>query len=216
GEWICEFSEPDLPSYLNRHGEIPLPHYILKQRPTNQSDRATNQTVYAQTPGSIAAPTAGLHFTTELLDKIQDKGVSIATLTLHIGWGTFKPIFSEDISRHKMLPEYFELTDDCCQKITEARKKGGRVIAVGTSATRTLETVGDSLQPQKGWANLFIYPGHKFKELDCLITNFHLPKSTPLLLACAFATREKLLNAYKEAIQRKYRFYSYGDAMLIL
>ncbi|MGB9721974.1 MAG: tRNA preQ1(34) S-adenosylmethionine ribosyltransferase-isomerase QueA [bacterium] len=213
GKSYLEFNKPvkDVIEYL---GKVPLPHYI-KREPDNQ-DEKEYQTVYAKKTGSIAAPTAGLHFTNELLNVLKEKGVMISNITLHIGPGTFKPIRLEDIENHYMEPEYVEISEETAEFI----KKGKRVIGVGTSVTRALEYVAlknkDKIVPFSGYDDLFIYPGFKFKVIDCLITNFHLPCSTPLLLVCAFAGRELIFKAYKEAIEKRYRFLSYGDAMLIL
>jgi len=200
---------------LNELGEMPTPPYIKKKL----HDKDRYQTVYAKNPGSAAAPTAGLHFTKELLKKIRDKGISIAFITLHVGLGTFRPVTVENIEEHKMHAEYYEIGEEAANIINSTKKTGGRVVAVGTTSTRTLETVADEngkIKPCRGWSDIFIYPGYKFKAIDALITNFHLPKSTLIMLVCAFAGREKVLNAYEEAVKEKYRFFSFGDAMLIL
>ena len=218
GEWTVRLSMPDVSAYLERHGETPLPPYILKARPgkrVSSRDRERYQTVYAETPGSVAAPTAGLHFTPELLRTLAERGVRTARITLHIGWGTFRPVTAEKVEDHRMLPESYEVDAEAARVLSETRAAGGRIAAVGTSATRTLETL-PSLSPSKGEAGLFIAPGHAFRHVDALVTNFHLPASTPLLLACAFAGRERLLAAYRSAIGEGYRFYSYGDACLIV
>jgi len=221
GEWLCSFPTDNLLSYLEVHGAMPLPPYILKQRKRLGAacpDDERYQTVYAQVPGSVAAPTAGLHFTDEVLKRLKAKGVDVAFVTLHIGWGTFRPILTQNILDHKMLPEAFEIDSATASQILMARRRGGRVVSVGTSTTRALETAskGERLAAMKGMADIFIYPGHRYRAVDALVTNFHLPKSTPLLLAAAFAGPDKLLPAYQEAIAQKYRFYSYGDAMLVV
>jgi S-adenosylmethionine:tRNA ribosyltransferase-isomerase len=199
---------------LDRLGEMPLPPYIKERL----EDKERYQTVYARHEGSAAAPTAGLHFTKELLKRIEDKGVNIAYLTLHVGLGTFRPVKVDNVEDHHMHSEYYELGEDAASKINSAREKGGRVIAVGTTSIRTLETIATlegRIVPKKGWTDIFIYPGYEFKAVDCLITNFHLPESTLLMLVSAFAGKEKILNAYKIAIENKYRFFSFGDAMFI-
>jgi S-adenosylmethionine:tRNA ribosyltransferase-isomerase len=197
---------------MDRLGEIPLPPYI--HRPSSPEDRSWYQTVYARSPGSVASPTAGLHFTPELLNRIARKGVKIAKLVLHIGPGTFKPIATEQVESHQMDYEPYEISDQAAELIDRAK----RVIAVGTSVVRALESadIQGGVRSVKGLARLFIYPGYHFRVVDALITNFHQPKSTPLLLVCAFAGREVMLQAYKEAIEQGYRFLSYGDGMLIL
>ena len=176
------------------------------------------QTVYAKVSGSSAAPTAGLHFTKELLQKIQDKGVRIAKVTLHVGLGTFRPVKEENIEDHKMHSEYYEISEEACNIINETKANGGKVFCVGTTSCRTVESAADEngfLKPQRGNTEIFIYPGYKFKVLDNLITNFHLPESTLLMLISALATREMILDTYKVAVEQKYRFFSFGDAMLI-
>lgn len=200
---------------LDRLGQMPLPPYIKKEL----KDRESYQTVYAKIPGSAAAPTAGLHFTPELLDRIRNMGVKVVELTLHVGLGTFRPVKVENIEQHKMHSEYFEISPAAAGAINRSKKAGGRVIAVGTTTTRTLETVAGEnglVSPSSGWTDIFIYPGYRFKVVDLLITNFHLPKSTLLMLVSAFAGREKILEAYRRAVQHKYRFFSFGDAMLIM
>ncbi len=216
GEYLIRFSDPDVAGYLERRGLPPLPPYILKKKggKSDESDLARYQTVYAKEQGSIAAPTAGLHFTPALLEKILALGVTVAEITLHVGRGTFRPITSEDARRHVMLPEWYCVPDETARLIREAK----RVIAVGTTSTRTLETLArrpEGFGPGEGWSELYLYPGQEFKLVSGLVTNFHLPKSTPLLLASAFLGREKLLAAYREAFKERYRLYSYGDAMLI-
>ncbi len=199
---------------LDRLGEMPLPHYITEKLENPER----YQTVYAKNNGSAAAPTAGLHFTTEILEKLKNKGVNIGYVTLHVGLGTFRPVKAENIEDHKMHSEYYILSDETAKLINETKEKGKRVISVGTTATRVLETVGKKgplLHPESGWTDIFIYPGKKFNIIDCLITNFHLPESTLIMLVSALAGRENVLKAYSEAIREKYRFFSFGDAMFI-
>ena len=198
-------------------GHIPLPPYI--RRDDCPSDRDRYQTIYARTRGSIAAPTAGLHFTSEILADLDRRGVERAEVTLHVGRGTFRPITAEDAAAHEMLPEWYRLEAGEAGKISAARAAGRRVVSVGTTTTRTLETIAarpQGLGPAEGWTSLYITPGRPFHAATALITNFHLPRSTPLLLAAAFLGREKLLAAYAEAFEKRYRLYSFGDAMLIL
>ncbi len=199
---------------LDRLGEVPLPHYITHKL----EDKERYQTVYAKCSGSAAAPTAGLHFTHELMEKIEKKGVKIGYVTLHVGLGTFRPVKADDILEHKMHSEFYILPEETAELINETKKNGGRVISVGTTATRTLETVGREgpvLKAQTGWTDIFIYPGKSFNVIDALITNFHLPESTLIMLVSALAGRENILNAYNVAVAEKYRFFSFGDAMFI-
>ena len=199
---------------LDELGQMPLPPYITHKL----EDKNRYQTVYAKHEGSAAAPTAGLHFTTELLEKIKAMGVNIARVTLHVGLGTFRPVKVENILDHHMHSEFYVVTQEAADMINNTRKNGGRVIAVGTTSTRTLESVAleDGTIPAKsGWTEIFIYPGYKFKAIDCLITNFHLPESTLVMLVSALAGREHVLHAYEVAVQEKYRFFSFGDAMFI-
>ena len=199
---------------LDRLGEMPLPHYITEK--LDDPDRY--QTVYAKNNGSAAAPTAGLHFTAELLDKLKAKGVNIGYVTLHVGLGTFRPVKAENIEDHTMHSEFYVLSEETAQLINKTKEQGGRIISVGTTATRVLETVGKEGLPLKqssGWTNIFIYPGKKFNVIDCLITNFHLPESTLIMLVSALAGQENIMNAYNEAVKLKYRFFSFGDAMFI-
>ncbi len=199
---------------LDRVGIVPLPPYITKKL----DDSERYQTVYSRHKGSAAAPTAGLHFTKELLDEVKNKGIEIAFVTLHVGLGTFRPVKVEDIKEHKMHSEYYWIDEEVCEKINRAKKNGNRVISVGTTSSRVLETVGDEngmVKPQKGWTDIFIYPGYNFKVVDALITNFHLPCSTLLMLVSALAGRENILKAYNEAVKERYRFFSFGDAMFI-
>ncbi len=205
---VLDLSE-DAGRVISRYGTVPLPHYI--KRPALPEDEGRYQTTYAKHTGSIAAPTAGLHFTQGMFDALRAMGITVAEVTLHIGPGTFKPIRSEHIEEHTMDAEFFDIPDKTIGAIERAR----RVIAVGTSACRTLETY--ALTKEKtGWADIFIYPGHRFRIVTGLVTNFHLPCSTPLLLVCAFAGRDLVFRAYEEATRNKYRFLSYGDGMLIL
>jgi S-adenosylmethionine:tRNA ribosyltransferase-isomerase len=201
---------------LEEAGTMPLPPYIHEKL----NDRERYQTVYASQDGSAAAPTAGLHFTPELIKELQDNGVFIAQLTLHVGPGTFRPVKTDDISDHVMHSEYYELPESAVQAIEMSRKLGGRIIAVGTTSCRVLESVATEhdgyLKAQKGWTDIFIYPGYEFKVISGLVTNFHLPESTLLMLVSAFAGRTLVLQAYQEAIDNKYRFFSFGDAMLII
>ena len=200
---------------LDELGQMPLPPYITHRL----KDKNRYQTVYAKYDGSAAAPTAGLHFTPELLQTIREKGVHIAEVTLHVGLGTFRPVKVENVSEHHMHSEFYVIDEKAAETINETKKNGGRIIAVGTTSTRTLETVADEngmLRACSGWTDIFIYPGYKFKAIDGLITNFHLPESTLLMLVSALYSREKILEAYKVAVEERYRFFSFGDAMLIL
>ena len=219
GEYRIRFSSSDMRAFLAEHGLPPLPPYIAKRRIASRDDAERYQTIYARDEGSIAAPTAGLHFTQDLLNKLTTNGVAIAWVTLHVGRGTFRPIVGEDAASHAMLPERYEIDATAAEQLRSARRAGGRLIAVGTTVTRTLETLcagAEPWRPSSGESSLYIRPGHEFKGVDALLTNFHLPRSTPLLLASAFAGREKLMAAYREAVQRRYRLFSFGDAMLIL
>ena len=215
---------------LDKLGEMPLPPYITHKL----QDKNRYQTVYAAHEGSAAAPTAGLHFTKELLSEIEAKGIKIARLTLHVGLGTFRPVKVEKIEDHHMHTEYYELSQEAADIINETRRNGGRVISVGTTSTRTLETVGtlqgiskvssngdgsarfQEIKPASGWTNIFIYPGYEFKIVDSLITNFHLPESTLIMLVSAFYNRDAVMNAYEEAVKERYRFFSFGDSMFLL
>lgn len=197
-------------------GNMPLPPYI--HRPPNAEDKVRYQSVYATTEGAIAAPTAGLHFTQELLEELKNSGVETATLTLHVGPGTFQPVKVEDVQTHKMHAEYIHLTEMEANRIRRAREGGTKIVAIGTTVVRALETAGatGTVHPYSGYSELFIYPGYQFNVVDALVTNFHLPKSTLLMLVSAFAGRDLIQKAYQEALQHNYRFYSYGDAMLII
>lgn len=199
---------------LDRLGEMPLPPYITHKL----KDKSRYQTVYAKYEGSAAAPTAGLHFTKELLEKIREKGVKIAHVTLHVGLGTFRPVKVDNILEHHMHSEFYMVDEEDANLINTCKENGGRIISVGTTSTRTLETVTDEngvVHEGSGWTQIFIYPGYKFKAIDCLITNFHLPESTLIMLVSALAGRKKVLNAYEIAVKEKYRFFSFGDAMFI-
>ena len=200
---------------LDQLGEMPLPPYITHKL----QDKNRYQTVYAKHEGSAAAPTAGLHFTPELLAAIEAKGIRIARVTLHVGLGTFRPVKVEDVTQHHMHSEYYQVTQEAADIINDTKKRGGRVIAVGTTSTRTLESVADedgTMHAAGGWTEIFIYPGYKFKCIDALITNFHLPESTLLMLVSALAGKEHIMHAYETAVQERYRFFSFGDAMMIL
>ncbi len=199
---------------LDELGEMPLPPYITE----HLEDRERYQTVYSKHNGSAAAPTAGLHFTPELLDAIKKKGVMLAYVTLHVGLGTFRPVKVDDVENHKMHSEFYVIDEETAETINQAKRNGGRIISVGTTSSRTLETVADKdgfVHKQSGWTDIFIYPPYKFKCVDCLITNFHLPESTLLMLVSSIASKEIIMNAYKEAVEQKYRFFSFGDAMFI-
>ena len=199
---------------LDKLGQMPLPPYITHKL----KDRNRYQTVYAKHDGSAAAPTAGLHFTTELLEQLREKGVEIAHVTLHVGLGTFRPVKVDNILDHHMHSEFYVVEQEEADKINAARQRGNRIISVGTTSTRTLESVADEngvVRAGSGFTDIFIYPGYKFKVIDCLITNFHLPESTLLMLVSAFSSREKMLHAYEVAVQEGYRFFSFGDAMFI-
>ena len=215
GNRLIRFSyEGIFEEVLDRLGEMPLPPYITHKL----QDKNRYQTVYARYEGSAAAPTAGLHFTKELLQKISDKGVDIAYVTLHVGLGTFRPVKADNILEHHMHAEYYQVTEEAAGKINRAKASGGRVICVGTTSCRTVESAaGDDGTLKAGCGNteIFIYPGYRFKVLDCLITNFHLPESTLVMLVSALAGREHVLHAYEEAIRLKYRFFSFGDAMFL-
>jgi len=204
-------------SIVEKLGQAPLPPYI--KREPEPIDKERYQTVYAEVRGAVAAPTAGLHFTRELLDEIQQMGVKVVPIVLHVGLGSFRPVQVEDLSRHKMDSEYYEIYEDSARAINETKENGGRVIAVGTTVVRALETAvtsNHSVKAEKGWTDKFIYPPYEFKIIDGLVTNFHLPGSTLLMLVSAFAGHEFIMKAYRKAIRERYRFYSYGDAMLIL
>lgn len=216
GNRIAKFSYDGANIYevLDKIGEMPLPHYITEEL----QDKERYQTVYSKELGSAAAPTAGLHFTEDLLKKLSSKGVKICYVTLHVGIGTFRPVKAENIEDHEMHSEHYQIPKETAETINETKKNGGRVIAVGTTCCRTLESVMSTQGEMKefdDWTNIFIYPGYKFKCIDALITNFHLPESTLIMLVSAFYNREKVLEAYKTAVENKYRFFSFGDAMFI-
>ena len=199
---------------LDKLGQMPLPPYITHEL----KDKNRYQTVYAKYEGSAAAPTAGLHFTTELLEKIEKKGINIARVTLHVGLGTFRPVKVDDVTKHHMHTEFYQVTEEAADLINSTKKAGGRVICVGTTSCRTIESASDEsgvVHAGEGDTDIFIYPGYKFRVLDCLITNFHLPESTLLMLVSALAGKEKIMAAYKEAVDMRYRFFSFGDAMFI-
>ena len=210
-----ELEEGDLPSFLDRHGQVPLPPYIL--RTDEPADRERYQTVYAARPGAVAAPTAGLHFDQAMLDRLAAQGVRFGRVTLHVGAGTFQPVRSDRLDEHVMHAEQVEVGEEVCALAADTRRGGGRIVAVGTTAVRSLETAAadGALRPYRGDTRLFIRPGYRFRSLDLLLTNFHLPESTLLMLVCAFAGFEPVMAAYRHAIHAGYRFFSYGDAMLI-
>ena len=215
GGLIVEFKfDGNFEEILDRLGETPLPPYIHEKL----ENKDMYQTVYAKEYGSAAAPTAGLHFTPELLKKIEEKGIKIVHITLHVGLGTFRPVNVEDVTKHVMHKEHYIMTKEAADTLNEIREKGGKIYAVGTTSVRTLETImqtNDKFVPASGDTSIFIYPGFKFKGIDGLITNFHLPKSTLVMLVSAFSSKDNILNAYNEAVKMKYRFFSFGDAMLI-
>jgi len=208
----------DLATILAAHGQVPLPPYISRKEGTTEEDRKRYQTVYAKEPGAVAAPTAGLHFSKELLAAIHKKGVESTQITLHVGHGTFAPVRCEDIREHQIHEEYISVSQESADKINAVRKSGGKIWAVGTTTVRTIEFMADAnseVQAGNGWCNLYILPGYTFKTVDNLITNFHLPESSLLFLVSALYGREALMNTYQQAITEGYRFYSYGDAMVI-
>ena len=218
GKRLVQFEdETRVEELLNRWGEIPLPPYI-NRKPVH-ADRERYQTVYAKKPGAVAAPTAGLHFTEALIAEVASRGVSVVRVLLHVGLGTFRPVTTEDPRQYAMEAEYFEISTESAERINKTKRDGGRIVAVGTTTVRALESAageGNRVRSMKGWAETFIYPPYTFRVIDCLLTNFHLPRSTLLMLVSAFAGRELILEAYRKAIAQRYRFFSYGDAMLIL
>ena len=222
GRWLIELIvEPpaSLGSVLDTSGEVPLPPYIKRDEGNVDSDRQRYQTVYANQPGAVAAPTAGLHFTTDLIGTLAAAGVQAVPITLHVGYGTFAPVQEKDISRHRIHREYMEISESTAAMVNETKAQGGKIWAVGTTAVRALESSVDQnnrLTPVRDWCELYITPGFKFRVIDNLITNFHLPESSLLFLVAALCGRETLLDCYREAIARDYRFYSYGDAMAII
>jgi S-adenosylmethionine:tRNA ribosyltransferase-isomerase len=215
GIYKVDFESDSILNVLNEIGHIPLPPYI--NREDSKEDQGRYQTVYAKNDGAVAAPTAGLHFDEMLLSSLENQGISHTFLTLHVGAGTFQPVKVEDIESHKMHSEYYEISTETIDKIEQAKALGGRIIAVGTTAVRALESasVNGSLKHQKGDTDIFIYPGFKFQIVDAMITNFHLPKSSLLMLVSAFIGFEEMFETYNHAIKEKYRFFSYGDAMLL-
>lgn len=223
GNRLIQFTyEGVFEAVLDRLGQMPLPPYITHQL----QDKNRYQTVYAKYDGSAAAPTAGLHFTPELLEEIRQKGVSIAEVTLHVGLGTFRPVKADQVEEHHMHSEFYQIDEKAAELINETKQRGGRVICVGTTSCRTIESAAQRLQKEKrpgeavqagsGWTDIFIYPGYQFQVMDALITNFHLPESTLVMLVSAFAGREQVMHAYETAVQERYRFFSFGDAMFIL
>jgi len=216
---VSFFYSGDFTDILEKIGETPLPPYIKRDgHQPSDTDRSAYQTIYASQTGAIAAPTAGFHFTDDLMTRLKRKGIQVAKITLHVGYGTFLPVRVKDIRNHHMHSEWFDISKKTASIVNEAKKNGRRVVAVGTTSVRTLEYAADEfgyVQPTGGDCDLYIYPGYQFRVIDAMITNFHLPKSTLLMLVSAFASREKILTAYKTAIQERYRFYSYGDGMLI-
>ena len=216
GNRIAKFSydASNIYEILDKVGEMPLPHYITEKL----DDKERYQTVYSKELGSAAAPTAGLHFTDEIMSKIQEKGIKIGYVTLHVGIGTFRPVKAENIEDHEMHSEHYQIPKETADLINETKKNGGRVVAVGTTCCRTLESVMQSQGEMKefdDWTNIFIYPGYKFKCIDALLTNFHLPESTLIMLVSALYDREQILEAYNTAVKEKYRFFSFGDCMFI-
>ncbi len=218
GSWQIEFcGEIPFWSWLDQEGQMPLPPYL--QRDADINDRERYQTVYASAPGAVAAPTAGLHFTRELLEKIKSKGVGVSWITLHTGLGTFLPVRVEKVEEHKIHTELYSISDATAQAIKETKARGGRVFAVGTTTTRTLEYAANEnneVVAGEGEADIFIYPGYRFKVVDAMLTNFHLPESTLMMLVSAFAGKDFVFDAYRQAVNKSFRFYSYGDAMLII
>lgn len=216
GNRLIRFSyEGIFEEVLDALGEMPLPPYITHKL----QDKSRYQTVYAKYDGSAAAPTAGLHFTPELLDDLKARGIVVAEITLHVGLGTFRPVKAEEITDHHMHSEYYEISDEAAELVNRTKESGGRIISVGTTSTRTLESASDAsghIAAGSGWTDIFIYPGYTFQVIDGLITNFHLPESTLLMLVSAFAGRENVLAAYEEAVRERYRFFSFGDAMVII
>ncbi len=212
--FIVRFKTSVLPA-LQEYGHMPLPPYI--DREDGDSDRLRYQTVFAEKEGAVAAPTAGLHFDEALLERLEKKGVNKAFVTLHVGSGTYQPVRADNIEDHVMHSEYIEVSEETCEAVQETRARGGRVIAVGTTSVRSLESASakGEIQPFQGDSSIFIYPGYSFRSVDAMITNFHLPQSTLLMLVSAFAGKDEVLHAYNEAVEQKYRFFSYGDAMLL-
>ncbi len=217
GRLIQFESEEEMRDLLDKYGKPPLPPYV--KREAKEEDKKTYQTIYAKEEGAVAAPTAGLHFTEFVFDKLKSKGIETVEITLHVGLGTFQPVKAENVEEHKLHSEFFTISSDSAIRINQTRANGGKIVAVGTTSVRALESSSDEkgiIKPYSGFTNIFIYPGYKFRVVDKLITNFHLPKSTLIMLVSAFAGRDFVMSAYSEAIKEKYRFYSYGDAMLII
>ena len=217
GRTVRFSTRDDFYKVINKIGKMPLPHYI--KREATEKDKETYQTVYAKNLGSVAAPTAGLHFTKPLLKKIENKGIKLAYVTLHVGLGTFRTVEVEDLTKHRMDSEFYEITPQCAETINKCIAKKGKIIAVGTSTTRAIESSVSTdglVKPAKGWTDKFIFPPYNFKVINKLVTNFHLPSSTLLMLVSAFADRDFVMKAYKKAIKENFRFYSYGDAMFIV
>ncbi|WP_448587226.1 tRNA preQ1(34) S-adenosylmethionine ribosyltransferase-isomerase QueA [Thermocrinis sp.] len=212
GKFKVYLHSSDPPRALDRWGKIPIPPYL--QREEEEIDRIYYQTVFAKEEGSVASPTASLHFSEELLRRIEEHGINIAFITLHVSYGTFKPVKVEDITQHRVDPEHIKVPAETVELIKQTKEKGKRVVAVGTTVVRALES--KPFEPHEGWTDLYIYPGYEFKVVDALITNFHLPRSSLLFLVCAFGGRGFIMEAYRVAVEEKYRFYSYGDGMLIL
>jgi S-adenosylmethionine:tRNA ribosyltransferase-isomerase len=217
GRRLLEFDAPVADDYLERNGAVPLPPYIRRSADARDAERY--QTVYAKTIGSVAAPTAGLHFTEDLLGRLTDAGIETRFLTLHVGLGTFAPVRTEHVEDHDMHAEHFEVPAETAEAVNRARAEGRRVVAVGTTSVRSLESAAaedGTVRPGTRETSIFIYPGYRFRAIDGLFTNFHTPESTLIMLVAAFAGRELILETYREAVERRYRFFSYGDAMLIL
>lgn len=217
GRLIQFESEEEMKELINKYGKPPLPPYI--KREADDEDKKKYQTIYAKNNGAVAAPTAGLHFTEYVFDSLKSKGIEAVELTLHVGLGTFQPVKVENIEEHKIHSEYFTISQDTAQRINQTKANGGKIVAVGTTSVRALESSSDdrgNIYSFSGFTNIFIYPGYKFRVVDKLITNFHLPRSTLIMLVSAFAGRDFIMSAYNEAIKERYRFYSYGDAMLII
>ena len=217
GRLVVDFDPPAVEEWLDQVGQLPLPPYI--SRTPDDQDAQRYQTVFAQVDGAVAAPTAGLHFSTSLLEKVEGQGTAVVPLVLHVGPGTFAPIRSKDPRQHRLEAEFYQIDSAGAELLNQRRQSGGRTVAVGTTAVRTLETVASEcgqLQGGSGWTQIYIYPPYQFKAVDALVTNFHLPGTTLLLLVAAFAGGEFLMEAYRQALARRYRFYSYGDAMLIV
>jgi S-adenosylmethionine:tRNA ribosyltransferase-isomerase len=215
--FLFDGTDEEFRAVLDKLGHTPLPKYI--KRPAEESDKERYQTVYATEEGAVAAPTAGLHFSRELMKRLEIKGANFAEITLHVGLGTFRSIDVEDLSKHKMDAEYYSIPDQTAEIVNKAKAQNKRICAVGTTSMRTIESsvsAGETLKPGTGWTNLFIHPPYHFSIANCMITNFHLPKTSLIIMISAFAGQELIQKAYKEAIKEKYRFYSYGDAMLIL